>query len=91
MTSEQIRAARGLLRWSAKELGRRAGVHISTIQRLERNRTNGHFLTIRNIQQAFEDAGIIFLEDEDGLEVRMRKSVAPEAKVNKSVPWKITT
>ncbi len=81
MTAEQIRAARGLLRWSAKELSRRAGVHISTIQHLERNNgpVNGHFLTIRKIQQAFENSGIIFFEDEDGLGVRMRMSADPEA------------
>ena len=79
MTAEQIRAARGLLRWSARELSLRTGVHISTIQRLERNNSpvHGTMLTIRKIQRAFEDLGIIFFED--GLEVRMRKSVAPDA------------
>ncbi len=80
-TAGQIRAARGLLRWSAEELSRRAGIHVSTIQRLERKNspTNGHLLTIRKIQRAFEDSGIIFFEDADGLEVRMRKSAVPEA------------
>ena len=81
MTAEQIRAARGLLRWSAEELSRRAGVHVSTIQRLERKNspTNGTVLTIRKIQQAFEDSGITFFEDEEGLGVRMRKSAASQA------------
>ena len=81
MTSEQIRAARGLLRWSAKELGRRAGVHISTIQRLERRSgpVHGTVLTVRKIQHAFEDSGVAFLEDDHGLGVRMRKPVAHQA------------
>ncbi len=36
LTSHQIRAARGLLRWSARELAQRTGVHIATVQRMER-------------------------------------------------------
>ncbi len=81
MTAEKFRAARGLLRWSARELSLRTSVHISTIQRLERYNgpVHGTMLTIRKIQQAFEDSGVTFLDDEEGLGVRMRKSVVPQA------------
>ncbi len=35
LTSDQIRAARALLRWSARELAARSSVHLTTIQRME--------------------------------------------------------
>ena len=36
LTSDQIRLARALLRWSARELAQKSGVHITTVQRIER-------------------------------------------------------
>jgi len=35
ITSDQIRAARALLRWSAKDLADRAGISLNTVQRME--------------------------------------------------------
>ncbi|MGU3541111.1 PAS domain-containing protein [Methylobacterium sp. A54F] len=62
LTSEQVRAARGLLGWSGQDLARASKVSISTIRRLEEQ--SGplqvrHKLHL-NIRQAFEKAGIDF-------------------------------
>lgn len=74
LTAEQIRAARGLLRWSARQLGIRAGIHMSTIQRLERGDGPVHasVTTVGKIESAFEGAGIEFLDDAKGLGVRLK-------------------
>lgn len=73
---EQIRAARGLLGWPARVLADRAGVHITTVQRIERTRglLRGNIASIQKIRDAFETAGIEFLEpnsDNGGPGVRM--------------------
>jgi len=77
LTAEQIRAARGLLRWSANELGQRAGVHISTVQRLERRDgpVHGTVVTLRKIQGAFEESGVIFVDDEARLGVCLSRGM----------------
>jgi PAS domain S-box-containing protein len=67
LTSEQVRAARGLLGWSGIDLARASKVSISTIRRLEEQ---GGPLQIRhrlqlNIRQAFEKAGIEFIFETD--------------------------
>jgi transcriptional regulator with XRE-family HTH domain len=63
LTAEQIRAARALLGWSARELAERAGVHRTTVERIERSeqeiRTTVH--TLGKVQQTLEDAGIEFI------------------------------
>ncbi len=60
----QIRAGRSLLRWSARELAKRAGLHITTIQRIERSRGKllGHAATIERIRRALESAGVELLD-----------------------------
>lgn len=75
LIAQQIRAARGLLHCSARELAESAGVNISTIQRIERadGPVRGNIETLRRIQDALEAAGVEFLED--GLPgVRLRKA-----------------
>ncbi len=73
LVSYQIRAARGLLHWSARVLAERAGVSISTVQRMERAgaRVTSDTASGRRVQHVLEDAGIEFLADDDGLGVRM--------------------
>lgn len=62
VTSAQIRAARGLLNWTVRDLAERSGVHRNTITRVETNATTpGH--SIAAIRSALESAGIIFLAD----------------------------
>ncbi len=60
LISEQIRAARALLGWSARELADRTGLHSTTVQRMEAGSglVNGNIRSIRRIQEALEAAGI---------------------------------
>ncbi len=80
LTSDQIRAARALLRWSAHQLAHRSGVHVTTVQRLERGNgpVGGTVKTLANIQSALEDAGVEFTSQNGSpgvcLNKRRRKS-----------------
>ena len=74
LTSRQIRAARGLLHWSARELAERAGVHLATVQRMERceGPVRGLVTTLRKVQGALEADGIEFLGNNTGRGVRLK-------------------
>ena len=76
LASEQIRAGRALLGWSARELAERAGLHITTVQRMETGRgpITGNIRSIRRIQEALEAAGTEFIDDLKGPGVRLRAS-----------------
>ena len=76
LISEQIRAARALLGWSARELADRAGLHITTVQRMEAGRgpVNGNIRSIRRLQEALEAAGAQFIDDDREPGVRLRAS-----------------
>ncbi len=80
LTSEQIRAARGLLRWSARELAGRAGVHIATVQRMERGNgpVQGTVECLRKVQNALEDAGVAFTTQNGDPGVRLHNRRADE-------------
>lgn len=76
MDSEQLRAARALLRWSQQDLSERCGVSVPTIKRLEAmdGEISGHSSTIRGIEQALEAAGVLFIpENGGGAGVRLAK------------------
>ncbi|MBF0335698.1 MAG: helix-turn-helix domain-containing protein [Alphaproteobacteria bacterium] len=68
-SADQIRAARALLHWSARELAARAGVSLPTIQRME---TGGGGAaaqkeTVTAVFDALETAGVVFIAaDESG-------------------------
>ena len=73
----QVRAARGLLGWSARELADRAGVHVTTVQRLElaHGSLRGASKTVEKIRRALEAAGVIFISDEnEGPGVRLKRA-----------------
>ncbi len=65
-TSHQLRAARAILGWSARELAERAGIHITTVQRVERatGPASGNVATHEKIARALEASGIEFLNDD---------------------------
>ncbi len=67
MTADQIRAARAMLRWSARELAARSSVHLTTVQRVERSRgiLRGRIATLQRVQSALEAAGIEFIDQKD--------------------------
>lgn len=61
--SEQLRAARAILRMDQSELARRAGVSVETIKRLERmeSEISASPGTVDKIMGALRDAGIEFI------------------------------
>lgn len=65
ITPGQIRAARGFLGWTQVQLARAAGLSEVAVKRLERGRTDPRASTLLAIQQAFEHAGVIFLDQGD--------------------------
>jgi len=75
ITSDQIRAARALLRWSGKDLAERTGLGFSTLMRLEvlEGVPSAQAKTLETIQKAFEEAGIEFIgTPENGAGVRWK-------------------
>ena len=65
ITSNQLRAARSLLNWSAVELAKRSKVGVATIRRAEL--AGGRIgITLANetaLRQALESAGVVFIPD----------------------------
>jgi len=73
ITSDQIRAARSLIKWTGKELAAASGVAFSTLMRLETGDgvPSAQVKTLDSIQKAFEKAGIEFIgSPEEGAGVR---------------------
>jgi transcriptional regulator with XRE-family HTH domain len=65
ITRGQIRAARGLLGWTQAQLARAAGLSEVAIKNLERGRTDPRASTLTAIQEAFDRAGVVFLDPGD--------------------------
>ena len=63
ITSSQIKAARGLIGWTARELAEKAGIGFSTLIRLESvvGVPASHVKTLEAIKRAFEGAGLEFI------------------------------
>ena len=75
IASEQIRAARALLRITAQELSTSSGVGLATIKRLEAGDglPPAHAQTLDKLTKALEVAGVEFLgSPEDGPGVRLK-------------------
>ena len=65
VTSAQMRAARGLLNWTVRDLADKAGVHRNTVTRIETEATApGQALTA--LVAALEAAGIEFISENGG-------------------------
>ena len=76
ITSDQIRAARSLLRWTGKELAEKSGVGFSTLMRLETEVgvPNAQAKTLEALRRALEEAGVEFIGTPDSQAgVRWRK------------------
>lgn len=82
LTGAQIRAARGLLGWSQKELSKKAELGFATVQRAEREAASikGMVDTAVKIQTALKHAGIEFIDadEEKGPGVRLTRPI-PES------------
>lgn len=74
ITGAHIRAARGLLGWTQKELARRAKIALGTIRRMEEldKLGNAKAETVIAVTTVLEKAGVEFLND-DQPGVRMKK------------------
>lgn len=55
----QMRAARGLLNWTQRELAERSGASLATIKNVEAAVRDTRVGTLRAIQEAFEAAGVV--------------------------------
>ena len=66
VTPEQCRAARGLLSWNQQKLARQARVGIVTVHQLEAGLSQPRRATLEVIRQAFESAGVEFIDENGG-------------------------
>ena len=57
--------ARAALGWGVRDLAAKVGVAANTISRFE-NGTDTYGETLRRIRRTFEDAGIIFIDENGG-------------------------
>ena len=72
ISSAQIRAARGLLKWTQAMLAHRAAISIVTLNMIESDRVDPRASTLRAIATALEKAGVDFIGSErEGLGVRL--------------------
>jgi transcriptional regulator with XRE-family HTH domain len=76
ITGGQVRAARGFLGWSARELAEASGVALQTVQRIEQHAglPSTRVQTLQDIVSALEAAGIEFIgtPEEPGVILRRR-------------------
>ena len=76
LTSEQVRAARALLRWEQRDLAEASGVSLPSVKRLETQPgpLAAQERTIVELRKALERAGVEFIaENGGGPGVRLRK------------------
>ena len=76
ITSKQISGARAILGISQTILAKKAGLALTTISRIEKSEdflNTAGVDTIKKIKLAFEEEGIEFLDDENGIGVRLKK------------------
>ena len=67
ITSEQIRAGRALIKWSADDLADAAGVGVATIRRFESiaGVPSGQMRVIELIKNSLQEAGVEFVGTPD--------------------------
>jgi len=70
---KQIRAARGLLGWTQKDLAERCGFSTGAINRIEKGASDPKSSSLRLIQAVFEKEGIVFIDDDNFEGVKLRK------------------
>jgi transcriptional regulator with XRE-family HTH domain len=74
ITASQCRAARGLLDWTQQELADAARVGVATVRLFEGEETETRQATLVVLRQAFEVAGVEFIDENGGGPgVRLRK------------------
>ena len=80
ITPRQIRAARALVLWGQQDLAEHAGIGVATVRRIEAapDQITGNAQSFERIQNALEQAGIIFIEQDNqmGPGVRLRRPLS---------------
>ena len=71
ITTAQIRAGRGLLKWTQAALAHRAAISAVTLNMIENEAVRPRETTLAAIRRALEGAGVQMLE-EDGIGVGVR-------------------
>lgn len=86
LDSAQIRAARSLLNWRQEDLAQQSHIGIATIQRIEKANgpVMGNVSTQLKIKQAFEKAGIIFIDVDNSGGIGVRLKTGNAKKIQKS-------
>ncbi len=75
ISRSQCRAARAMIEWSRVRLAEAANIAERTLIDFERGARQPYDRTLADIQRALEQAGIIFIDENDeGPGVRLRKS-----------------
>jgi transcriptional regulator with XRE-family HTH domain len=77
LTSEQLRAARAMLKIEQRQLADAAGVSLETIKRIERGKGPVSVLsgTLDKLTRTLDAAGVILIEENgDGPGIRLRKA-----------------
>ena len=79
ISTDQVRAARALLRWSAQQLADASGVGVATIRRMEvvDGVPSGQIRSLLAIQTALESAGVEFVgspTDNPGVRLKSKPS-----------------
>jgi predicted transcriptional regulator len=73
ISAAQLRAARGLLNWSRRELAARAQVGTRTVARIEDGDVRAQKGTMDALQATLESAGVVLIpENGGGAGVRLR-------------------
>ena len=65
LTAVQVRMARAALKWSNLDLATKAGISTGPLTRLEKGE-DVQARTLRAIENVFKEAGIEFIEEDDG-------------------------
>jgi hypothetical protein len=80
ITPSQCRAARGLLDWSQQELADAAHICVATVRLFEGEAAEARQATLAVLRQAFELAGVEFIDENGGgpgLRLRKRQRTKP--------------
>lgn len=75
LTSEQIRAARALLRWEQRDLAEASKVSLPTVKRLEAKvgEMKANAVTLDALERALTEAGVTFTNgDEPGVKMKAK-------------------
>lgn len=79
ISTAQIRAARGLLKWTQATLAHRAAVSVVTLNMIENETVRPRGATLAAIRRALEAGGVRFIEDNGaGVGVRFAPVLSSE-------------